>query len=126
MVAEITNPNSFDIGIRGLRGQVFMNDRYPLPLDFHPPGPVGGDGLWLRAGQATPIRLPVEMPVELAIELIRESFSSPTIPFHIVGTADVTGSSSLKINKNNFPIDMHGVVTRQQVQGVVPAAFLPR
>jgi len=121
VVADIVNPNSFDIGIRGMRGQVFMADRYPLPLEFRAPG----EGLWLRAGQATAVRLPVEMPVDLAVELIRESFQYPMIGFHVVGTADVTGSSSLQIHKDNFAVDLRGVVTRQQIQGVVPAAFLP-
>jgi hypothetical protein len=122
VVADITNPNSFDIAIRAMRGQVLMSDRYPLPLNFQAPG----DGLWLRAGQVTPVRLPVDMPVDLAIELIRESFASPYISFHVVGAADVTGTSSLQVHKNNFPLDLRGVVTRQQVQGVVPTAFLPR
>jgi hypothetical protein len=129
IVAEVTNPNSFDIGIRGMRGQVFMADRYPLALDFRPvlpPGVPPDSGLWLRAGQVTPVRMPVDMPVDLAVELLRESFAYPVIGFHVVGTADVTGSSSLKINKNNFPVDLRGTVTRQQIQGVVPAPFLPR
>ena len=62
VVVDITNPNSFDVGLRGMRGQVILADKYPLPMMFQPSAP----GLWLRAGQATSVRVPVEMPIELA------------------------------------------------------------
>jgi hypothetical protein len=121
VVLDVTNANSFDIAVRGMRGQVLMNDRYPLPLDYRPPPP----GVWLRAGQVTPMRLPVDMPIDLAVTLLREAWASPVIGFHVVGVVDVTGSSTLKVDKDNFAVDLRGTMTRQQVAGVVPAVFLP-
>jgi hypothetical protein len=121
VVVDITNPNSFDVAVRDMRGQVMMSDKYPLPVDFHPAPP----GLWLRAGQSTPVRLPVDMPIELAVALLREALASPVIGFHVTGLVDVTGSSTLKVEKDNFPVDLRGTVTRQQIEGVVPAFLMP-
>jgi hypothetical protein len=122
VVVDITNPNSFDIGVRGMRGQVVMGEKYPLPVTYVPPPP----GLWLRAGQVTPMRLPVDLPVELAVALVREAFASPVIPFRVTGVVDVTGSSTFKVDKDNFAVDLQGTITRQQIAGVVPAFMMPR
>jgi len=122
VVVDITNPNSFDVGLRGMRGQVILAEKYPLPMMFQPSAP----GLWLRAGQATSVRVPVEMPIELALALIREALVAPLIPFHVVGQVDVTGSSTFKVDRDNFPVDLRGTVTRQQIEGVVPAFLMPR
>ena len=121
IVVDVRNPNSFDVAVRGVRGQTILAERYPLPIDYRPPPP----GLWLPAGQTTQMRLPVDMPLDLAIALLREAFASPVIGFHVVGTVDVTGSSTFKVNRDNFPVDLRGTMTRQQVAAVVPAVFLP-
>jgi hypothetical protein len=122
VVVDITNTNSFDVGVRGMRGQVVIAEKYPLPILYQPPPP----GQWLRAGQSTPLRIPVDMPIELAVALLRESFGAPVIGYHIMGQVDVIGSSTLKVQKDNYPVDLWGTMTRQQVQGVVPAFLMPR
>jgi hypothetical protein len=121
VVVNVTNTNSFDVALRGMRGQVVMADKYPLPIAYQAPPP----GIWLRAGQTTPMRLPVDMPVELAIALLRESFGATLIPYHVTGVVDVTGTTTLKIDRDNFPVDLVGSMTRQQIQGVVPAFLMP-
>ena len=121
VVVDITNPNGFDVGVRGMRGQVMLADKYPLPILYQPPPP----GQWLRAGQATPVRLPVDMPIELAIALLREAWVNPLVSFHVTGVVDVTGSATFKVDKDNFPVDLHGTMTRQQIEGVVPAFMMP-
>jgi hypothetical protein len=121
VVVDITNPNSFDVAVRGMRGQVVLAEKYPLPINYVPAPPAQ----WLRAGQSTPVRLPVDMPIELAVALLREAFASPVIGFHVTGVVDVTGSSTFKVDKDNFPVDLRGTMTRQQVEGVVPAFLMP-
>jgi hypothetical protein len=121
VVVDITNTNSYDVAVRGMRGQVILGEKYPLPITYVPPPP----GVWLRAGQVTPLRVPVDMPVELAVALLRDAFGSPVIPFHLVGVVDVTGTSSFKVDKDNYPVDLRGTMTREQVTGVVPAFLLP-
>jgi hypothetical protein len=122
VVVDITNPNRFDVAVRGMRGQVVLAEKYPLPINYVPAPP----GQWLRAGQSTSVRLPIDMPIELAVALLREAFGAPVIGFHVTGVVDVTGSSTFKVDKDNFPVDLRGTMTRQQVEGVVPAFLMPR
>jgi hypothetical protein len=121
VVVNVTNTNSFDVAVRGMRGQVMMADKYPLPIMYQAPPP----GIWLRAGQTTPMRLPVDMPIELAVALLREAFGAPLIGYHVTGVVDVTGTTTFKIDRDNFPVDLRGTVTRQQIEGVVPAFLMP-
>jgi len=121
VVVVVTNPNSFDVAIRGMRGQVVLSEKYPLPIAYRAPEP----GVWLPAGQSTPLRVPVDMPVELAVALVREALGAPLITFHVTGVVDVTGTSTFKIDRNDFPVDLRGTMTRQAVEGVVPAFLMP-
>ncbi len=121
LVVGITNTNSFDIGVRGMRGQVVIAEKYPLPIVWQPPPP----GQWLRAGAETPVRIQVDMPIELALAVLQQSFGAPVIGYRLVGQVDVTGSSTFKLDKDNYPVDLQGTMTRQQVQGVVPAFLMP-
>jgi hypothetical protein len=99
-----------------------MADKYPLAIAYQVPAP----GIWLRAGQTTPLRLPIDMPVELAVAMLREAMGAPVIPYRVTGVVDVTGTTALKINRDNYPVDLRGTMTRQQVEGVVPAFMMPR
>jgi len=99
-----------------------MSERYPLAITYQPPPP----GIWLRAGQATPMRIPIEVPVDLALALVREALASQVIPFHLTGQVDVTGTSTLQVKQDNFPVDLRGTVTRQQIEGAVPSFLMHR
>jgi hypothetical protein len=116
VVVDVYNPNSYDVAIRAMRGTVTMADRYPIPLDFRPPG----DGLWLPAGKTTSVRTPVAIPVDMAIALVRESWQVPEITYHMVGKADVTGTRTFQIEKDDYSVDERGVVTRDQIQAIIP------
>jgi hypothetical protein len=120
MVVDVTNPNSFDVGLRGMRGQVVLLEKYTLPISYQPPPPAP----WLPAGRTTTLRIPVDMPIEMAIALLREAYVQPVIGFHVTGVVDVTGSSTFKMDRDNFPTDLRGTVTREQIQGVVPAFMM--
>jgi len=67
------------------------------------------------------------MPVELAMAVLREAFSSPVIPYRFVGRANVTGTRTFKIEKDDYSVDEQGTVTRQQIESILPATlFGPR
>jgi LEA14-like dessication related protein len=120
VVVDVYNPNSYDVAVRAVRGQVMMADKYPLPVDFKAPG----DGVWLPGSSTTQVRVPVEMPVQLAIALVREAFQSPTIGYHMTGKADVTGTRTFQLEKDDYSVDEVGTITREQMQAIIPSSFL--
>jgi len=121
VVVDVYNPNSYDVAVRAFRGQAIMADKYPLPVEFRAPDP----GVWMPAGQTTQLRVPVNMPVDLGIVLLREAFASPTIPYRFVGTADVTGTRTFQIEKDNYGVDERGAITRDQIAAIIPNSLMP-
>jgi hypothetical protein len=120
VVVDVYNPNGYDVAIRAMRGQVMMADRYSIPLDYRPPG----DGLWLSAGKTTSVRTPIAIPVDLAFALLNESMQTPTISYRMIGKADVTGTRSLQIEKDDYSVDEHGTITRDQIAAIIPNTLL--
>ncbi len=115
VVVTVYNPNSYDVSVRAVRGQVILSNRYIQPVDYRAPG----DGLWLRAGVVTRVGVPVDLPIELALQLLRDAAFSPVVPYRFVGRADVTATSSFKLEKDDYAIDEQGVITRQQMEAVL-------
>jgi hypothetical protein len=123
VVLDVTNPNGYDVAIRAVRGRTLMAGRYPVTVDFHAPG----EGVWLPAGQMTPVRVPMTVPVPLALQIVQESLASPSpvIPYHFEGRADVTATSSIKWEKDDYEVSEDGTVTREQIMQVLPNSFMP-
>lgn len=111
-VVDVKNPNSYDVAIRAMRGNVVIADKYTLPIQWNP----GGEGVWLPADQVTQVRVPVVVPVQLAMQIVREAYTSPTIPFRITGRADVTATRTFKLEKDDYEVDEHGEISREQVE----------
>ena len=116
MVLDVYNPNSYDVAVRAMRGTATLADKYTLPIDWRP----GPEGVWMAANATTTIRVPVTVPVQLALTLLRESYMSSTVPFHVVGTADVTATRTFQIEKDNYSVDETGNFTRQQLEMAIP------
>ncbi len=116
MVIDVYNPNSYDVAIRAMRGSAILAEKYTLPIDYR----AGTEGVWLAAKETTTVRIPVNVPLDLAILLLKESYSAPTVPFHVTGTADVTATRTFQIEKDNYSVDESGTFTRQQLELAVP------
>jgi hypothetical protein len=116
MVLDVHNPNSYDVAVRAMRGTATLADKYTLPIDFRP----GGDGVWLASNATTSIRVPVTVPIDLGIRLLHESYTSPTVAFRVVGTADVTATRTFQLEKDNYAVDETGTFTRQQLEMAIP------
>jgi hypothetical protein len=99
---------------------VTFNDRYPTPIDFHP----GGEGVWLAAGKVTEVRVPVSVPVDFAVRLTHEALGG-TVPYHVVGKADVTATRSLKIEKDDYSVDEKGEIARQMIEQSIMSMGIP-
>lgn len=119
IVVDVTNPNSYDVAVRAVRGQVFLANRYPLPVDFR----AAGNGVWLPAGQTTPVRVPVNVPIDLAVQVLREAAMSPSIAYGFNGHADVTATSTFQLEKDDYSVSEQGALSQQQLQGALSRSF---
>jgi hypothetical protein len=121
MVIDVYNPNSYDVAVRAVRGQAVLADQYPLPVYFQAPP----NGIWLPAGQTTPMRVPLTLPMPLAWTLVQQSLASATIPYRFMGTADVTATRTLQLEKDNYSVDERGVLTSADMLAVLPSSLIP-
>jgi hypothetical protein len=118
---DVHNPNSYDVAVRAMRGQVVMAGKHTLALDFQPPG----TGLWLPSGKTTSVRVPVHIPFELALALLGETVAAPSFEFRVTARADVTATSAFHIKKDDYSVDERGSITREQVAAVIPHSLSP-
>jgi hypothetical protein len=120
VVINVYNPNGYDVAVRAVRGQAVFANQYPLPVMFQGPP----DGVWMAAGQTTPVRVPVTVPVQLALLLVQQGMQQPTIPYRFTGSADVTASHTFQIEKDNYSVDETGTITRDQMMAVIPNSLM--
>jgi len=116
IVVDVYNPNSYDVAVRAVRGQVVLARRYSLPVEFR----AEGEGVWLPSGRTTQVSVPVDIPLDLALTLLRESRAAPSIPYRFTGRADVTATRTFKLESDDYSVDEEGVVTRQQIEAALP------
>src|SRR5262245_20929163 len=116
VVLNVHNPNSYDVAIRAVRGQVLLNERHTLPVDFKAPG----SGLWLPSDQTTAVSVPVDVPLDIALAVLRESESVPNIPFRFAGRADVTATRTFQLERDDYSVNEQGWISRKQIQDAVP------
>jgi hypothetical protein len=116
VVVDVYNPNSYDVAIRALRGQIAMGNNHVLPIDFR----AQGNGVWLAADRTTSVRVPVSIPLDLGLMLLRESAATPFILYRLIGRADVTASSTFKVESDDYAVDEQGTISRQQIAAIIP------
>lgn len=110
-VVDVYNPNSYDVAVRAVRGTIVIGERYSFPIQWTP----GGEGVWLPADQTSQVRVPVVIPVQTAMQIVRDAYTSPMIPFRIVGRADVTATRTFKLEKDDYEVDERGQISRDQI-----------
>jgi hypothetical protein len=116
---DVYNPNSYDIAVRAVRGQVMLANRYTLPVDFRP----GGDGVWLGAHATTSLAVSLVIPAQVGLALVQQSFASANIPYQFVGRADVTASRTFQIEKDDYSVNESGFVSRDQLAATLRGGF---
>ncbi len=113
IVVNVHNPNSYDVAVP--RGPRPGRARRPcqLPVDFR----ADGDGQYgSRSDRTTQVRVPVGVPVDLGFQLLRETLTSPVIPYRFSGRADVTATRTFRLEADDYSVDDHGVVARNQIE----------
>jgi hypothetical protein len=116
IVVDVYNPNSYDVAIRAMRGQVLMGNNHMLPVDFRAPG----NGVWLGSERTTSVRVPITMPLDLGVSLLSETASMPFVPYRLTGRADVTASSTFRVESDDYAVDEQGPISREQIAAIIP------
>lgn len=109
MIMRVKNENAFDIQIRNVRANVVLAGRYPLPPIAYSPN------TWLPAGQTTHVDVPVTIPWNMVPNLTAAAALGPYVHFHVVGSADVTGTRSLKIDRDDWRMSENGTVSSAEI-----------
>jgi hypothetical protein len=115
---RVNNKNAFDVQVRNVRGQATLGNRWILPpVDFSP-------NVWLPAGQTTVVAVPVVIPFDMLPGIVGQTLGASTIAYHFKGTADVTAVRMLGVQRNDYPVDDGGEVSRmalaQAAASVIP------
>jgi hypothetical protein len=109
---DVYNPNSYDIAVRAVQGQVVLAGRHNVPVDFR----ADGEGVWLNADSTTQVVVPVQVPLATSIAVLAESTLSAMIRYQFTGRADVTATRSLKLEKDDYSVSEEGTISRDQIQ----------
>jgi hypothetical protein len=103
---KVNNENVFDVQVRDVRAQVTIAERFRLPdLRFSP-------NQWLAAGRSTLVRVPMTVPWPMIPQLLAVTVGSDKIDYRVRGAADVTAVRALGIERNDYPVDEEGSLSR--------------
>ncbi|MEM9693856.1 MAG: hypothetical protein AAGA56_15015 [Myxococcota bacterium] len=116
---EVKNPNGFDVQVRNVRVSMLIEKKYQLPPIVYSPN------VWLRAGTATIVRVPITIPWHMIQPLGATTVGSSIINYRVMGDADVTATSSLKIDDDDYEIDDKGQMNRNEVLGAALRGGIP-
>ena len=121
VVVQVNNTNSFDVMVRDVNANVSINNKYALaPIRMNP-------NRWLPSDQTTLIAVPVIIPWQVLPMLLAETIGQPTLSYRVRGTADVTATKLLQIQRNDEPIDEEGTIPRAVVVSAarvrIPGAY---
>lgn len=103
---NVRNENSFDIQVRNVRTKAVLQERWPLAPTIYSPN------VWLPANRVTVVQAPQIIPWPMVGPLLAETAMNASITYHVTGEADVTATSSLKIDSNRQEVDETGSVPR--------------
>jgi hypothetical protein len=118
VMLRVNNKNSFDVQVRNVRGQASIANRWLLPpIDYSP-------NVWLPAGQSTVVPAPIVIPLDMIPGILAQTLGSQTIAYYFKGTADVTAVRMLGIQRNDYPVDEGGTISRMALASTA-ATMIP-
>jgi len=112
LYVNVYNPNSYDVAVRAVRGQVVLAGRHNVPVDFK----ASGEGVWLDSDAITRVVVPVEVPLTTSLAVLSESTLTPVVRYQFTGWADVTATRSLKLEQDDYSVSDEGTISREQIQ----------
>lgn len=105
LVVRVNNTNSFDVQVRDVNVQVTVAGLVLPQIQYSP-------NRWLGSDQTTLVDVPVVIPWAMVPGLLTATVGREKLAYHVKGTADVTATRLLNVQRNNYPIDEDGEVPR--------------
>lgn len=105
VVVRVNNTNSFDVQVRDVNVQVTVAGFLLPPIQYSP-------NRWLGSDQTTLVDVPVVIPWAMVPGLLTQTLGKDKLKYHVKGTADVTATRLLAVQRNNYPIEEDGEVPR--------------
>lgn len=103
---EVHNPNNFDVQVRAVRANVHVeNVVNPLPVIVSP-------NVWVRANQSAVVAVPIKVPWGAVPRIVATTVSQSTVGFRVAGNADVTATSTFKIQQDGYRFNEEGELPR--------------
>ena len=119
VILQVKNDNSYDVQIRSVNVQAVLQGKYSIgPLAYSP-------NVWLPADQTTLVTVPLVIPWALIPPLISETLGSDTVSYKVHGTADVTATRLLAVQRNDYPVDEDGTMPRQMLVAAASRGMMP-
>ncbi|MEM1033223.1 MAG: LEA type 2 family protein [Myxococcota bacterium] len=120
LYVRVRNDNGFDVRVRGIRASVVIEKRYPLPPIVATPN------VWIRAERATTLPVQMRIPFNMIQPLLNTTLGQRTIKYRVVGAADVTATSSLQIDIDDYRMDDEAKMNRRELAAMaVNGLFRP-
>ena len=109
---DVYNPNSYDVAVRAVRGQVVLAGRHTVPVNFV----AEGEGVWLESDTTTRVVVPAEVPLTTSLAVLSETTFTPMVHYRFTGKADVTATRTLKLESDDYSVSEEGTISRDQIQ----------
>ena len=116
VVVKVNNTNSFDVQVRDVNVQVVVAGYALAPIQYSP-------NRWLGADQTTMVDVPVMIPWATVPALLTQTIGSEKLKYRVKGTADVTATRLLQVQRNNYGIDEEGEIPRATVVAAARVKF---
>lgn len=117
VVLSIRNDNVFDVKIRRVHADVTIAHSVKLaPVDLSP-------DVWLPSNDKVKIGVDVAVPWKVLPAVLESTLEEGSVPYRIVGDADVTATRALGIEEDHYPFDQEGTVLRSLFLNLSPGGI---
>ncbi|MFO0616267.1 MAG: hypothetical protein U0414_26975 [Polyangiaceae bacterium] len=117
VVLAIRNDNVFDVKLRRVHADVTIARKIKLaPVDMVP-------DVWIPADDKIKLAVDVKVPLTIVPAILESTLEEGSVPYRIVGDADVTATRTFGIEEDHYPFDQEGTVPRSLFMKLSPGGI---
>lgn len=113
----IKNDNVFDVKLRRVHADVTIAREIKLaPVDMTP-------DVWIPSNDKIKLAVDVSVPWKTMPKILETTLEEGSVPYRIVGDADVTATRTFGIEEDHYPFDQEGSVLRSLFLNLSPGGI---